>query len=53
MLTQVTEDGNTYIYQYDALGSRVAKIVNSVETRYVGGLAETDASGNITAYYVF
>jgi RHS repeat-associated protein len=52
MLTQVTNNGNTYIYRYDALGNRVAKVVNSVETRYVAGLAETDVSGNITAYYV-
>jgi len=53
MLTQVTNNGNTYTYRYDALGNRVAKVVNSVETRYVGGLAETDAGGNITAYYVY
>jgi len=52
MLTQVTKDGNTYTYRYDALGNRVARIENGVEKRYVGGLAETDASGNITAYYV-
>ena len=44
MLTQVTKDGNTYVYRYDALGNRVAKVVNSVETRYIGGLAETDAA---------
>lgn len=53
MLTQVTNNGNTYTYRYDALGNRVAKILNSVETRYVGSLAETDASSNITAYYVY
>jgi len=53
MLSQLTAGTNTYIYRYDGLGNRVAKIVNSVETRYVGGLAETDASGNITAYYVY
>ena len=53
MLTQVTKDGNTYTYRYDVLGKRVAKVVNSVETRYVGSLAETDASGDITAYYVY
>lgn len=53
MLTQVTKDGTTYTYRYDALGSRVAKTMDSVETRYVGGLAETDVSGNITAYYVY
>jgi len=53
MLTQVTNGSNTYIYRYDGLGSRMARIENSTETRYVGGLAETDASGNITAYYVY
>jgi len=53
MLTQVTKDGNTYTYKYDALGNRVARIENGVETRYVGSLAETDASGTITAYYVY
>jgi RHS repeat-associated protein len=53
MLTQLTSGGNTYVYRYDGLGNRVARIENSVEKRYVGGLAETDASGNITAYYVY
>ncbi len=53
MLTQVTANGNTYTYRYDGLGNRVARIENSVEKRYVGGLAETDASGNITSYYVY
>src|SRR4030067_1657460 len=53
MLTQVTKDGNTYTYRYDALGDRVARIENGAETRYAGGLAETDSSGNITAYYVY
>jgi hypothetical protein len=53
MLTQLTAGVNTYIYRYDGLGNRVARIENSVETRYVGGLAETDAAGNITAYYVY
>jgi RHS repeat-associated protein len=53
MLTQVTANGNTYVYRYDALGNRVAKVVNSVETRYVRSLAETDVSGNITTYYIY
>jgi RHS repeat-associated protein len=44
---------NTYTYRYDGLGNRVARIENSVEKRYVSGLAETDAGGNITAYYVY
>jgi RHS repeat-associated protein len=49
----VVNGGNTYVYRYDGLGNRVARIENGVEKRYVGGLAETDASGNITAYYVY
>jgi YD repeat-containing protein len=53
MLTQLTIGANTYEYRYDGLGDRRARIENSVETRYVFGLAETDASGNITAYYVY
>jgi len=53
MLTQVNSGLNTYIYQYDGLGNRVARIENGTETRYVGGLAETDSSGNIIAYYVY
>jgi len=53
MLTQVTNGTNTYVYRYDGLGNRLVRIENSVEKRYVGGLAETDASGNITAYYVY
>jgi RHS repeat-associated protein len=53
MLTQITNDGNTYIYRYDGLGSRVARIENGAEKRYVSGLVETDASGSITAYYVY
>jgi len=52
MLTQVANGGNTYVYRYDGLGNRVARIENGAEKRYVGGLAETDVSGNITAYYV-
>jgi len=53
ILTQVANGGNTYVYRYDGLGSRVARIENGTETRYVSGLAEADASGNITAYYVY
>jgi RHS repeat-associated protein len=59
MLTQIGTGGHTY--RYDGLDNRRAKIVNAVETRYVvdpGGslsqvLAETNASGVITAYYVY
>ena len=60
MLTQVVKGGITYGYVYDGLGNRVAKTVNGNVTRYVvdpGGpskvLAVTDASGNITGYYVY
>jgi YD repeat-containing protein len=53
MLTQLTIGANTYEYRYDGLWGRRARIENSVEKRYVFGLAETDASGNITAYYVY
>jgi RHS repeat-associated protein len=50
---------DTYQFNYDGLGNRVSKIVNTSETRYIvdprgsNVLAETDASGNITAYYVY
>jgi RHS repeat-associated protein len=53
MLTQVTNGSNNYIYRYDGLGSRVARIENGAEKRYVSGLVETDSSGNIIAYYVY
>ena len=59
MLAQVVSGSNTYSYTYDGLGNRVAKVENSTTTRYVVEprsstvLAETDASGNITAYYVY
>jgi RHS repeat-associated protein len=53
MLTHLTSGGNSYEYRYDGLWGRRARIENSVEKRYVFGLAETDASGNITAYYVY
>lgn len=59
MLTQVVKGGDTYAYKYDPLGNRVAKSVNGIETRYVVDpvlssiLAETNASGDITAYYVY
>jgi len=61
MLTQLDSGGNTYSYKYEGLGNRIARIANSVETRYVVDpsgalsqvLAETDTSGIITAYYVY
>ena len=59
-LTRLTVGGNVYEYKYDGLGNRVSRKVNGVETKYVVDptglskiLAETDASGNITAYYVY
>jgi len=61
MLTQVVNGGNTSSYKYDGLGNRIAKTVNSVETQYIvdpsgtlsNVLAQTNASGTITAYYVY
>ena len=60
MLTQVVGGGNTYVYKYDGFESRVSRIENSAETRYVVNprglskiLAETDATGNITAYFAY
>ncbi len=53
MLNQLTAGTNTYTYRYDGLGNRVVRVENGVEKRYVFGLAETDANGNITAYYVY
>ena len=57
LLNTVTTGGSTYTYKYDPLGSRIARIVGSTETRYVvaGGtlLAETNKQGAITAYYVY
>lgn len=61
MLTKVTSSGASALYTYDALGNRVARTENSVETRYVVDpsgtlsrvLAETDSTGNVTSYYVY
>jgi RHS repeat-associated protein len=53
MLSGLVHGGDVYSYFYDGLGSRIARTENSVEKRYVFGLAETDASDNITAYYVY
>jgi RHS repeat-associated protein len=59
-LTRLTVGGNVYEYKYDGLGNRVSRKVNGLETRYVVDprglptvLAETDADGNVTAYYVY
>jgi RHS repeat-associated protein len=53
MLAGLVHGGDIYSYFYDGLRSRIARTENSVGKRYVFGLAETDASGNITAYYVY
>jgi RHS repeat-associated protein len=60
-LTQVTFSGYDAQYQYDSLGSRIARMVNGTKTTYLVDpngplsqvLAETDGAGNITAYYVY
>jgi len=60
-LVQITRNGKNVVFKYDGLGNRIAKIEDSVETRYVidrSGefskvLAETDSNGNILAYYVY
>ncbi len=60
-LTQISANGSSTQYIYDGLGNRIAKIVNGTTTHYVVDtnnalsqiLAETDGSGNITAYYVY
>ncbi len=60
-LTQVVRGATTITYQYDGLGFRRARDVNGTQTRYILDvdidpprvLAETDASGNVTAYYVY
>ncbi len=57
MLTGITTGGTSYSYRYDGLLNRVATVANSTEKRYVVDrgtvFAETDASGSITAYYVY
>ena len=63
MLTQISETSpaNIIKYKYDGLNNRIARIEGINETRYVPDLsgrmsrvlAETDGSGNITAYYVY
>ncbi len=60
-LTQVVRGDTTMTYKYDGLGFRRVRDVNGTETRYILDvdidpprvLAETDASGKITAYYVY
>jgi len=60
-LTQVSSPGKTVDHFYDGLGNRIARRSGSATTRYVLDLnvdmsrvlAETDASGNVTAWYVY
>ena len=60
-LISATVAGGTTTYTYDGFGNRVARSKNGSQTRYVldiNGpmsqvLAETDQSGNITAYYIY
>ena len=60
-LTQAVVGGITQQYQYDGLGNRLGATRNGVTTKYVldvnGSLsrvlAEADAAGTITAYYVY
>ena len=61
-LTGVAIPGGTSVqHVYDGMGNRIARIVDGNETRYVLDLngdmsrvlAETDATGDVTAYYVY
>ncbi len=60
-LTGINSPTETITYQYDGLGNRIARIKDGATKKYVldltGGMsrvvAETDASGTITAYYVY
>ena len=60
MLKGISNGTTTRQYDYDSLGNRIAATVNGETTRYVLDLsgemanviAETDVSGNITAYYI-
>ncbi|QBG48239.1 hypothetical protein EGM51_12865 [Verrucomicrobia bacterium S94] len=60
-LTETTKDTNHTKYVYDASGARIGRVHNSGTNYfvidYVDGLkrplAETDAQGNITRYYVW
>jgi RHS repeat-associated protein len=59
-LKSISSTGSTINYVYDALGNRIAVTKDGVTTRYVldvsgdmsNVIAETDASGNVKAYYV-
>jgi len=62
MLTGVTPStGSPVTYLYDGLNNRIGKTAGGITTRYILDLAvdmsrvlaETDASGNVIAYYVY
>ena len=60
-LRQSTIGGSTNSYQYDGTGNRLTRTAGGITTRFVQDvngplanvLAETDAAGSITAYYVY
>jgi len=59
-LQSMVVNGTTRTYEYDGLGNRIAATVGGVTTRYVfdvsgrlaNVIAETDSTGNVTAYYL-
>jgi len=62
-LTEISQNSpyKNLQYKYDAMGNRIARVEGGTWTKYVLDLtgdmsrvlAETDGSGNITAYYVY
>jgi RHS repeat-associated protein len=60
-LVQVAFTNYSAVYQYSALGNRIARTVNGKTDRFILDprralsrvLAETDGTGNVTAYYVY
>jgi RHS repeat-associated protein len=60
-LTQTSFAGTTNVYEYDGAGNRMSASRGGAVTRYVLDrasrltqvLAEADAGGNITAYYIY
>lgn len=59
-LTQYTDGAANLTFGYDALGNRIRKTTGGVTTKYIVAptslpsvLAETDAGGNVTSYYIY
>jgi RHS repeat-associated protein len=60
-LQTMTVNGTSRTYEYDGLGNRLSSTIGGVTTRYVldvsgslsNVLAETDAGGTVTAYYIY